>query len=142
MWRDKIIEARIAKSIPIKVLADKTKMSEKSVTRILKGETPFPPIDRVLALGEAVGFSERELFSEENLVIPNEELVSLQTELSELKDKCDQLTDEIVQLKKEVVSLATENDTLRMKLAHKEEILAHKEEIITLHKSLQKFQSN
>lgn len=134
MWRDKIIEARVAKGITIQALAEKTKMSEKSVTRILNGTTEFPPIDKVLALGIAVGLSERELFMEANLVVSNEELVALQTELSELRDKCDRLA-------AENVTLTAENDTLRTKLAHKEEILAHKEEIITLCKELQKYQS-
>ena len=141
MWRDKIIEARVAKGITIQALAEKTKMSEKSVTRILNGTTEFPPIDKVLALGIAVGLSERELFMEANLVVSNEELVALQTELADLRDKCDHLTGEIVRLTDNIVALNAENDTLRTKLAHKEEILAHKDEIITLYKSLQKYQS-
>lgn len=135
MWRDKIIEARVAKGITIQALAEKTRMSEKSVTRILNGTTEFPPIDKVLALGIAVGLSERELFMEANLVVSNEELVALQTELSELRDKCDRLA-------AENVTLTAENDRLQTKLTHKEEILAHKDEIILLYKSLQKYQSN
>ena len=135
MWRDKIIEARVAKGITIQALAEKTRMSEKSVTRILNGTTEFPPIDKVLALGIAVGLSERDLFMEANLVVSNEELVALQTELSELRDKCGRLT-------AENVTLTAENDRLQTKLTHKEEILAHKEEIIALYKSLQKYQSN
>lgn len=134
MWRDKIIEARVAKGITIQALAEKTKMSEKSVTRILNGTTEFPPIDKVLALGIAVGLSERELFMEANLVVSNEELVALQTELTELRDKCDRLT-------AENVTLTAENDRLQTKLAHKEEILAHKDEIILLYKSLQSLQN-
>lgn len=134
MWRDKIIEARVAKGITIQALAEKTRMSEKSVTRILNGTTEFPPIDKVLALGDAVGLSKREMFDDENLVVSNEELVSLQTELSELRDKCDHLA-------AENVTLTAENDRLQTKLAHKEEILTHKDEIITLYKSLQKYQS-
>ena len=130
MWRDKIIEARVAKGITIQALAEKTKMSEKSVTRILNGTTEFPPIDKVLALGIAVGLSERDLFMEANL------------ELADLRDKCDHLTGEIVRLTDNIVALNAENDTLRTKLAHKEEILAHKDEIIQLYKSLQSLQKN
>lgn len=135
MWRDKILEAKAKKSISTKTIADISQVSEKTVSRILKGETPFPPIDRVLSIGAAVGLSERELFSESNLVVANEDLVLLQTELAQLMDKC-------VRLEAENVSLSDENDRLRTKLAHKDEILAHKEKIIALYESLQKYQSN
>lgn len=135
MWRDKLIEARVAKGISISDLAEKIKTSNKSVTRILSGKTEFPPIDKVLALGDILGIPRRELFEEEtNLVVPIEEFVALQTELTELRDKCDRLA-------AENVTLTAENDRLQTKLAHKEEILTHKEEIITLYKSLQKYQS-
>lgn len=135
MWRDKILEAKAKKSISTKTIAEISQVSEKTVSRILKGETPFPPIDRVLSIGAAVGLSERELFSEANLVVANEDLVLLQAELAQLTDKC-------VRLEAVNVSLTDENDRLRAKLAHQSEILAHKDEIILLYKSLQKYQSN
>lgn len=134
MWRDKIIEQKSQKNISTKTIAERAKMSEKTVARILKGETLFPSVDTVLDIGAAVGLSERELFSESNLVVTNEDLVSLQSELAALMDKCDRLT-------AENVSLTDENDRLRTQLAHKEELLAHKEEIISLCKELQKYQS-
>ena len=127
MWRDKIIEQKRQNNIPTKVIAERTKLSEKTVSRVLKGETLFPSVDTVLDIGAAVGLSERELFSEANLVVANDDLVRLQTELASLMDKCVRLEDEV--------------DRLRTKLAHKEEILAHKDEIILLYKSLQNLQN-
>lgn len=135
MWRDKIIEQKSQKNISTKTIAERAKMSEKTVARILKGETLFPSVDTVLDIGAAVGLSERELFSEANLVVSNEDLVLLQAELAQLTDKC-------VRLEAVNVSLTDENDRLRTMLAHQSEILAHKEEIIALYKSLQKYQSN
>lgn len=127
MWRDKIIEQKKLKNISTKTIAEQTKLSEKTIGRILKGETMFPSVDTVLDIGAAVGLSERELFSEAHLVVGNDDLVRLQTEMASLMDKC--------------VRLEDENDRLRTKLAHKEEILAHKDEIITLYKSLQSLQN-
>lgn len=124
MWRDKIIEQKKQKNISTKTIAEKTKLSEKTIGRILKGETLFPSVDTVLDIGAAVGLSERELFSEAHLVVGNDDLVRLQTEMASLMDKC--------------VRLEDENDRLRTKLAHKEEILAHKEKIISLYDSLMK----
>ena len=124
MWKDKILEAKAAKGISTKVIAEKTKLSEKTVARILKGETLFPSVDTVLDIGAAVGLSERELFSETNLVVANDDLVRLQTEIASLMDKC--------------VRLEDENDRLRTSLSHKEEILLHKDEIISLYRALQK----
>ena len=112
MWRDKIIQAK------------RSGRSEKTVKRIFNGETMFPPIDTIIEIGAALGFSENELFSESNLVVSNDDLVRLQTELAQLMDKC--------------VRLEVENDHLRTKLSHTEQLLAHKEEIIALHKALQK----
>ena len=124
MWRDKIIEQKKLKNISTKTIAERAKMSEKTVARILKGETMFPSVDAVVDIGAAVGLSERDLFSESNLVVGNDDLVRLQTELAQLMDKC--------------VRLEDENDRLRTKLAHKEEILAHKEKIISLYESITK----
>lgn len=124
MWRDKIIEQKKLKNISTKTIAEKARLSEKTVTRILKGETMFPSVDAVVDIGAAVGLSERDLFSESNLVVGNDDLVRLQTELAQLMDKC--------------VRLEDENDRLRTKLAHKEEILAHKEKIISLYESITK----
>ena len=53
MWRDKIIEQKKQKNISTKTIAEKTKLSEKTIGRILKGETLFPSVDTVLDIGAA-----------------------------------------------------------------------------------------
>ena len=61
MWRDRIIEAKKAKGVKTKSMAEHALVTEKTVTRMLNGETKGANIDTIIALGEAVGLTPREI---------------------------------------------------------------------------------
>lgn len=131
MWRDKVNEARKAKNITIKMMSEKVRLPEQTITRILTGKTATPRIDTVLDLGASVGLSPWELFSETTSVLGDKPLVMLQEELDQanaaltaLQSEFAVLSEENTGLKLEKVSLQAEIDLLRMKLEHKEEIIA------------------
>lgn len=131
MWRDKVNEARKTKNITIKMMSEKVRLPEQTITRILTGKTATPRIDTVLDLGASVGLSPWELFSETTSVLGDKPLVMLQEELdqanaalSALQSEFAVLSEENTGLKLEKVSLQAEIDLLRMKLEHKEEIIA------------------
>lgn len=131
MWREQIIEAKKAKNITTKMMAEKVRLPEQTITRILSGKTETPRIDTVLDLGAAVGLTPRELFSETTSVLGDENFVVLQGKLDEatvalsaLQIEFASLSAENTDLKVKNVSLQAENDLLRIKLEHKEEIIA------------------
>lgn len=131
MWREKIIEAKNAKGIKTKTISEKTLISEKSVGRILSGETKTPWVDDVIAIGAAVGLSPIELFAETDAVVGGEALAALREELDRrnieldlLKKELSDLSSENTDLRTKNCELAAENDILKLKLELKEEIIA------------------
>ena len=130
MWREKIVEAKKAKGITTKMMSEKVRLPEQTITRILSGKTATPRIDTVLDLGAAVGLSTRELFSDTTSVLGDKNLASLQEELEQanvaitaLQDKFASLSEETTDLKVKNVTLQAENDLLKMKIEYQEEII-------------------
>lgn len=130
MWREKIIEAKKARNITTKMMSEKVRLPEQTITRILSGKTETPRIDSVLDLGAAVGLSPAELFAETISVLGDKNLVTLQEELDQanaaltaLQIEFTSLSEEITDLRVKNVTLNAEIDLLRLKLEHKEEII-------------------
>ena len=133
MWRERIIEAKKAKGITIKMMAERTPshLTVETITRILNEKTDDPRISTVLALGESVGLSPWELFAEPNALVAFQGVLSLQAEVEDLKAERVALAEENAKLKNEdkdlkdkIVATETENERLRLKLEHKEEIIS------------------
>ncbi len=133
MWRERIIEAKKAKGITIKMMAERTPshLTVETITRILNEKTDDPRISTVLALGDSVGLSPWELFAEPNALVAYRGVLSLQAEVEDLKAERDALIEENNKLKNEdkelkdkIVATAAENERLQLKLEHKEEIIS------------------
>lgn len=131
MWREKIIEAKKANNITTKMMSEKVRLPEQTITRILSGKTATPRIDTVLDLGASVGLSPTELFSDTTAVVSDKNLSLLQEELDKanaaltaLQAEFTSLSEETTELKVNLVKLQAENDILTMKLGHKDELLA------------------
>lgn len=132
MWRERIIEAKKAQGISTKTMSERTggHLPERTITRILNGETEFPRVDTILEMGQCVGLSAQEIFAETNSVVGDHDIAVMQVQLeAQLADKelCDKevkaLEDEIVALKATIGALTAENDILKLKLDHKDEII-------------------
>lgn len=133
MWRERILEAKKAKNISTKTMSERTggHLPERTITRILSGETEFPRIDTILELGQSVGLSAQEVFAETNSIVGDRDLAALQVQLeAHIADKeiifkqFEDLQGEVGVLRDKIVALTAENDMLRMKLELKEEIIA------------------
>lgn len=126
MWRERIIEAKKAKGITTKMMAERTPshITAETITRILNEKTDDPRISTVLALGESVGLSPWELFAESNALIAFQGFLTLQAEVEALKAQRDALAASVDGLNDKLVSLEVENNRLSLTLEHKEEIIA------------------
>ena len=135
MWLDKLKSLKKQSGMTTKQIADKAKMAERTVTRILNGETYAPGIDKLRDIVYAMGGSLDDILDESDFKLPTPESQALKTENITLQNAVNDLTDENVRLKDENASLKAELDRLRLTLAHKEEILSLQAEIIRLHKT-------
>lgn len=131
MWREKIIDAKKTNNITTKLMSEKVRLPEQTITRILSGKTATPRIDTVLDLGASVGLSPQELFSDTTAVLSDKNLSLLQEELDKanaalaaLQIEFTSISEEVTELKMKNVTLQAENDILAMKLEHKEEIIS------------------
>ena len=139
MWRERIIEAKKARSITTKMMSEKIMLPENTITRILSGKTQAPRIDTVLDLGEAVGLTASDLFSDaaafvgdHDIALVQEDLDGAREALRAMKDELADYVEQIATLTSEVATLKGENAFLKIKLEHIEKIAALQEEIINL----------
>lgn len=135
MWLDKLKDLKKQSGMTTKQIADKAKMAERTVARILNGETYAPGIDKLRDIVYAMGGSLDDILDESDFKLPTPEAQALKTENITLQNAVNDLTDENVRLKDENASLKADLDRLRLTLAHKEEILSLQAEIIRLHKT-------
>jgi transcriptional regulator with XRE-family HTH domain len=138
MWLDKLKDLKKQSGMTTKQIADKAKMAERTVTRILNGETYAPGIDKLRDIVYAMGGSLDDILDESDFKLPTPMVEALKTENATLQNAVNDLTAENVTLKDKNVTLEAEIDRLRLTLAHKEEMLAHKEEIMQLQRELLK----
>lgn len=124
MWRDRIIEAKKKQGISTKTMAERTMHHpERTIIRLLNGETTNPYVDTVLEVGASVGLSPQEIFSETNLVLGDKDLATLQADLEVVKAERDLLITENSILNDKVAALGAEIELLKMKLDHQDEII-------------------
>ena len=128
MWRDKVVEKRVLLKVSNKYIADYAHVSEKTIIRLLSGETLFASVDLVLKVGEAVGLSAVELFNETNAIVGNDELLALQERLASAEI-------ELAKVKSELGELTHSNELLKVQLDRCEKIIALQEDVISLQKS-------
>lgn len=130
MWLDKIIEEKRKKNITTKMMAEKSRIPEQTITRILTKKTEFPRIDTVLDLGASVGLTARDLFDETTSVVGDKSITTLQEELDRvnaafaaLQSDMTAISTEYAMLKSANDDLRHENDILRIKLECKDELI-------------------
>ena len=124
MWRERIIEAKKALGVSPKTMSERTMhIPERTIVRLLNGETSNPYVDTVLEVGASVGLSPQEIFSETNLVLGDKDLATLQADLDIVKAENDILVTENTVLKNKIAVLTSELDLIKKELEHKEEII-------------------
>lgn len=124
MWLDNLKELRKEKGMSFKQIADKTKLPERTVTRIFSGDTDNPYVDTLHRIVSVLGGSLDSIFADSKAVVGQANLAALQTEVDRLTAENGMLAAENAVLKDKAGVLTTENDLLRMKLEHKEEIIS------------------
>lgn len=125
MWNEKLNDAIAKSGLSNKQLADKSRVSEKTIIRIRRsGGASQPSLDTLGDLCSALDISLEDIFSESNARLASNDLITLQNEVERLNAENALLMAENAMLKDKANVLTAEIDLLRTKLEHKEEIIA------------------
>lgn len=125
MWIEKLNDAITKSGMTNKQLAEKSRVSEKTIIRIRRsGGASQPSLATLGELCSALDTTLEEIFSESNARLASGDLITLQNEVDRLTAENGILVAENTMLKDKVGVLSTEIDLLRTKLEHKEEIIA------------------
>lgn len=128
MWLETLKEK--AHGITPKTISDRTKghLPERTIIRILNGETAAPRIDTLIELGSALGLTPQEIFADTNFVVATESLVEAKEAAEEaavvVEAEKDLAVAELEMLRAKASAQETEIALLKAKLQHKEELLA------------------
>lgn len=107
-----------------KQIAEKTNLPERTVTRILSGETDHPYVDTVFIIVTALGGTLNDIFADTKVIVATDELVEIKENVDVVEAERDLILVENEMLKTKVTALTTEIELLKKELQHKEELLA------------------
>lgn len=127
MWLDNLKELKKKTGMSAKQIADKARLPERTVARILSGETDHPRIDTIGLIADAMGATMRDIFADTNVIVATETL----TELKEAAEIVEAELDEAA-TKNEI--LETKIKALEMELALLKKDLQHKDELLAVHR--------
>lgn len=124
MWLENLKELKKSTNLSSKQIAEKTKLPERTVNRILAGETDHPRVDTLHLIVTALGGSLNDIFADTNVVVATEALVEVKETAEVMEAELDLVSVENEMLKAKVAAMTTEIELLKKELQHKEELLA------------------
>lgn len=124
MWLENLKELKRNTNLSSKQIAEKTKLPERTVNRILAGETDHPRVDTLHLIVTALGGSLNDIFADTNVVVATEALVEVKETAEVMEAELDLVLAELEMLRAKTAAQETEIQLLKEKLQHKEELLA------------------
>lgn len=124
MWLDNLKELKRNTNLSSKQIAEKTKLPERTVNRILSGETDHPRVDTLHLIVTALGGSLNDIFADTNVVVATEKLVEVKEAVEVVEAEKNLALRELEALRAKTTAQETEIQLLKERLQHKEEIIA------------------
>ncbi len=124
MWLDNLKELKKEKGMSAKQIADKTNLPERTVNRILSGDTDNPYVDTLHRIVTVLGGSLDDILADTKVVVATESLVEVKENANVVEAERDLILVENEMLKTKNAALSTEIELLKKELQHKEELLA------------------
>lgn len=131
MWLDNLKELKKEKNLSTKRLAELSNLPEKTVIRVLSGQTANPYMDTLDRLAAALGCSLGDILAGTKAVVGDTSLTEMQAKIDELTAKNEELSaqlelsikDNAIQVDK-VNVLTKELELINLKLMYTEKLLA------------------
>ena len=131
MWLENLKELKKKAGMSAKQIAEQTNLPERTVNRILSGDTDNPYVDTLHRIVTVLGGSLDDILADTKMVVGDKSLVVLQENVDAVTAEKEIVTAEKglllaenAILKDKVTALSAENEMLKMQLMHKEELLA------------------
>ena len=135
MWIENLKELKKKTGMSVKQIAEKSKLPERTVARIISGETDHPRIDTIGLIVDAMGCTLRDIFADTNVIVATETL----TEVKEVAEIVEAERDEVAikneMLEAKVNALTMEIELLKSQLQHKDELLSIHKQYLAIIKS-------
>lgn len=124
MWLDNLKELKKKTGMSTKQIADKTNLPERTICRILAGETDHPYADTLDLIVKALGYDLGDVFADTKVIVATDDLVEIKENVGIVEAKNDRILAENEMLKTKNTALTMEVELLKKELQHKEELLA------------------
>lgn len=122
MWLDNVNAMKKSTNTRTKTLADAIHRSERTVGRMLSGESSIDMTD-LQTMVSVMGGTLDDIFDGSDMRLPRPEVETLNKQIEALTEENARLTSENADLRAQVSALDRENEKLLLTLAHKEELL-------------------
>lgn len=124
MWLENLKELKKASGMSTKQIADKANLPERTVSRIITGETDHPRIDTLGLIVDALGITMQDVFADTNVVVATEKLVEIKENAEVVEAERNLVLAELEMLRAKTSAQETEILLLKERLQHKDEILS------------------
>jgi transcriptional regulator with XRE-family HTH domain len=124
MWLDNIKDLKKKLNMSSKQLAERSNLPEKTISRILSGDTKNPYIDTLDRIAVALGSTLTDILLDTKVVIGNESMVELNETVETTNAENDLLVAENEILKTKVDALTKELEVTKTELMYTKKLLA------------------
>lgn len=131
MWLDNLKELKKEKNLSSKRIAELANLPEKTVTRVLSGQTANPYLDTLDRIAAALDCSIGDILAGTKAVVGDTTLAEMQAQIDELSAKNEELSAQLELSLKDnniladkVNVLSKELDLINLKLMYTEKLLA------------------
>lgn len=124
MWLDNIKDLKKKLNMSSRQLAEKSNLPEKTISRILSGDTKNPYIDTLDRIAVALGSTLTDILLDTKVVIGNESMVELKENVEVVNAEKDILLTENEILKNKVSALTSELELIKNELMYTKKLLA------------------
>lgn len=125
MWLDNLKELKKKTGMSTKQIAEKTNLPERTICRILAGESQHPYADTLDLIVKALGnYDLGDIFADTKVIVATDDLVEIKESVGIVEAEHDRVVAENEMLKAKNAAQAMEIELLKKELQHKEELLA------------------
>lgn len=135
MWLDNLKDLKKKTGMTTKQIADKSRLPERTVARIISGETDHPRIDTLGLIADAMGVTLRDIFADTNVIVATETLSEVKEVAEIVEAERDEVATKNEMLEAKVNALTMENELLKSQLQHKDELLSVHKQYLAIIKS-------
>ena len=124
MYFKRLLQAFTDSKLTHKQLAEKSQVSEKTISRMLTTPDYHASIDVLERVTKALNITVQELFAETDVVLIRKDVLADLEESKRFVAGCKTLSTENITLREKVASLEKKVENLQTKLQHKEEVIS------------------